>query len=101
MPTHFLTREQELPLPDNRAVLGRMPNSAVPVIHQTWNANDPLPYWAFAKFSGNHLFDLAADPTEEDNLAGGAIENEMIDLLKTALSEVNAPDEQWVRLGLK
>jgi len=100
MPTHFLTREQELPLPDDRAVLDRMPGSSVPVIHQNWNADDALPYWAFTKFSGNHLYDLAADPSEENNLAGSALEKEMEELLKTALDDVKAPREQWERLGL-
>mgnify|MGYP002809958958 CR=1 FL=1 len=61
MPTHFLTREQELPLPDDRAFLDRMPGSKVPVIHQQWQKGDMLPYWALTRFSGHHLYDLEAD----------------------------------------
>ncbi len=59
MPTHFLTREQEMPLPDERARLDRMPGSRVPVIRQTWDESDAVPFWAAAqRFSGNHLYDL-------------------------------------------
>ena len=55
MPTHLLTREQEMPLPDERARLDRMPGSKVPVIRQTWDESDAVPFWAMARFSGNHL----------------------------------------------
>jgi len=100
MPTHFLERERELPLPDGRAVLARMPGSEVPVIRQTWDASDHVPYWAYAKFSGNHLYDLANDPAETENRAGGASERDAADALRAALEEVEAPPEQFVRLGL-
>jgi hypothetical protein len=100
MPTHILTREQELPLPDHRAVLGRMPGSTVPVIRQTWDASDAIPFWARAKFTGNHLFDVATDPTEENNRTGEAGEKRYADLLRHALEEVEAPPEQFERLGL-
>ncbi|MDZ4741193.1 MAG: sulfatase [Alphaproteobacteria bacterium] len=100
MPTHVLARERELPLPDQRAVLGRMPGSTVPVIKQVWDASDNVPFWAWAQFTGHHLFDLANDPGENDNRAGSADEGRMIELLRGALSEVEAPAEQFVRLGL-
>jgi hypothetical protein len=100
MPTHVLARERELPLPDQRAVLGRMPGSTVPVIKQVWDASDNVPFWAWAQFTGHHLFDLANDPGENDNRAGSADEARMIELLRGALSEVEAPAEQFVRLGL-
>ncbi len=100
MPTHVLARERELPLPDQRAVLGRMPGSTVPVIKQVWDASDNVPFWAWAQFTGHHLFDLANDPGENDNRAGGADEGRMIELLRGALSEVEAPSEQFTRLGL-
>ena len=82
MPTHFLRREDELPLPDDRAALDRMPGSDVPVIRQPWGENDRLPYWAPPKL-------LSDTP-----LAG-----EYADKLHAALSEVDAPDDQFVRLG--
>jgi arylsulfatase A-like enzyme len=100
MPTHLLAREQELPLPDQRARLDRMPGSQVPVIRQLWDASDALPFWAWTKFSGHHLFDTAKDPAEDENRTGGADEARMIDMLRTALREVEAPDEQFKRLGL-
>jgi arylsulfatase A-like enzyme len=100
MPTHFLTREQELPLPDRRATLSHMPDSAVPVLRQVWEAGDRLPYWAYAKFSGHHLYDLADDPGEARNLAGDAREQEAARRLAGALRSVMAPETQFTRLGL-
>lgn len=100
MPTHLLTREQELPLPDDRAVLARMPGSTVPVIRQMWDASDALPFWAWTKFSGHHLYDLKNDPAENENRAGSSDEKRMTDLLRTALKEISAPEEQFARLGL-
>jgi hypothetical protein len=100
MPTHVLTREQELPLPDDRAFLDRMPGSDVPVIHQPWDESDAVPFWARAKFTGNHLFNLSDDPVEERNLAGTAKEKELAEALESALRELEAPDAQFTRLGL-
>lgn len=100
MPTHLLSREQELPLPDDRAVLARMPGSNVPVIRQTWDASDALPFWAWTKFSGHHLYDLKNDPAENENHAGSPDEKRMADMLRTALKEIAAPEEQFARLGL-
>jgi hypothetical protein len=89
-----------LPLPDERARLDRMPGSAVPVIRQMWDASDALPFWASRRFSGNHLFDLDVDPTENENLAGSPREPDMADALCTAMKAVEAPQEQFDRLGL-
>jgi arylsulfatase A-like enzyme len=100
MPTHILTREQELPLPDQRARLDHMPGSRVPVIRQMWDASDALPYWAGRRFSGNHLYDLRDDPGENENLAGAACEIDAAGALRDALKSVDAPAEQFVRLGL-
>ncbi len=100
MPTHFLTREQELPLPDARARLSTMPGSDVPVIHQTWSEGDRVPFWAYAQFSGNHLYDTRDDPGETRNLAGSALEAECAARLRAALKAVEAPAEQFTRLGL-
>jgi arylsulfatase A-like enzyme len=100
MPTHFLDRERELPLPDDRAVLARMPGSDVPVIRQMWDASDHVPYWAYARFSGNHLYALTDDPEENENRAGGAEESRAEEALRAALVAVDAPKEQFERLGL-
>ena len=100
MPTHFLQREDELPLPDRRARLSLMPGANVPVIHQTWVQGDRVPYWAYAKFTGNHLYDLHDDPGEARNLAGDAVEAQMAARLRDALHQIEAPEEQFVRLGL-
>jgi arylsulfatase A-like enzyme len=100
MPTHILSRQQELPLPDERARLDRMPGSAVPVIRQMWDASDALPFWASRRFSGNHLFDLDVDPAENENLANSSREANMVEALHAAMKSVEAPQEQFVRLGL-
>ena len=100
MPTHVLDRGEELPLPDDRAILAHMPGSTVPVISQRWEAGEPAPFWARARFSGHHLFDLTADPGEDVNLAGQPIEREMAARLKAALVAIEAPATQFERLGL-
>jgi len=100
MPTHVIPRYQALPLPDDRAVLDRMPGSGVPVLRQIWEAGDAIPFWAASRFRGNHLYDLAADPGEETNLAGGADEAAAASRLAAALRAVEAPAAQFARLGL-
>ena len=100
MPTHFLSREQEMPLPDERAWLDRMPGSKVPVIRQAWDESDAVPYWALARFSGNHLYNLDDDPNENRNLAGGVLEKDLTVKLREAMKSVGAPEEQLTRLQL-
>jgi arylsulfatase A-like enzyme len=100
MPTHVLTRLQELPLPDDRAILDRMPGSPTPVLRQIWEAGDKVPFWAAARFAGNKLFDPDADPAEEVDLAGGEAERRAELRLKAALAAVEAPRAQFQRLGL-
>ncbi|MGH7024030.1 MAG: sulfatase [Caulobacteraceae bacterium] len=100
MPTHVLPLSRELPLPDDRAVLDRMPGSAVPVLRQIWEAGDAVPYWAATRFSGSKLFDLTSDPNEATNLAGGAREAEAAARLAAALRDLQAPEAQFQRLGL-
>jgi hypothetical protein len=100
MPTHVLPLARELPLPDDRAVLSRMPGSEVPVLRQIWEAGDAVPYWAASRFVGRQLFDLAEDPAEETNLAGGKRESDAVARLTAALKSIQAPDVQFQRLGL-
>lgn len=89
-----------LPLLDRRAVLDHMPGTAVPVIRQPFADGDFLPFWAYTEFSGNLLFDLDDDPSEERNLAGSRREKQAAEQLRAALKELEAPDDQYVRLGL-
>lgn len=106
MPIHVEGPDGEIdtrdvfPLPDDRAVLDRMPGSTVPVIRQPFQAGDMLPYWAGRKFSGDHLYDLSipADAPAGDP-ASPAIARYR-DLLRHALEDVDAPPEQFERLGL-
>lgn len=100
MPTIVMDRDLALPLPDGRAFLDRMPGSEVPVIHQPYAAGDAVPFWARARFGGNHVYDLDADPAEEANLAGTAVEEALAGKLRAVLAQVGVPQAQFARLGL-
>ncbi len=101
MPLH-IAGLQGLPDPDDRAFLDHMPGSSVPVLRQPWTAGDMLPMWASgARNAGDHhCYDLDVDPDESENRIGEPVERDMIDLLHSALEDVDAPSEQYQRLGL-
>jgi hypothetical protein len=94
--------EVRLPRPDRRANLDYMPGSDVPVIRQPFGPEDPLPFWARPHPMANDdlLYDLVADPGQVHNRVGEASEVEMTELLRHALASVEAPTEQFTRLGL-
>jgi hypothetical protein len=101
MPVHAFP-ELRLPRPDRRARLDHMPGSDVPVIRQPFDASDQVPFWAMQKPSPAHLaFDVDEDPAEQHDLAGTKIEAELEELLRHALGEVEAPADQYERLGLE
>jgi hypothetical protein len=90
-----------MPAPDQRAFLDTMPGSDIPVLRQPFQRGDALPFWAGRGVEDkHHLYDLDTDPDETENRAGEKVESEMIDLLRTALKAVEAPDDQLSRLGL-
>ena len=100
MPLH-MAGFGDLPLPDERAELAFMPGSRVPVIRQAFGPDARLPYWAAGRSLPHHLYDVEVDPDEAENRAGEAkVERDMLDLLRAALDEVEAPPDQYVRLGL-
>jgi arylsulfatase A-like enzyme len=100
MPLHVAGVE-DLPPPDSRAQLAFMPGSSVPVIRQPFGPGDRLPFWAAGRSQSHHLYDVDIDPDEAENRAGEAkVERDMLDLLRTALDEVEAPADQYARLGL-
>ncbi len=98
MPIHAHP-DLRLPLPDARARLDYMPGSSVPVIRQPFTAHDQLPFWAYTQFAGTLAFDLGEDPTEDHNRADDHFGSELRDMLNAALRAVDAPDDQFVRLG--
>jgi arylsulfatase A-like enzyme len=103
MPVHKgLEDYMRFPNPDRRATLDFMPGSDVPVIRQPFAPGDVLPFWASGarNIGRHHLYDLDVDPDERENRRGDAQETDMVDLLRTALVEVDAPSEQLERLGL-
>lgn len=101
MPLHF-PGITAMPPPDRRAWLDTMPGSEVPVLRQPFAPGDALPIWAFGEQSvgRHHLYDISVDPDEVENRVGEASEREMLDLLRTALDDVDAPAEQLERLGI-
>jgi arylsulfatase A-like enzyme len=90
-----------LPNPDKRAYLDFMPGSDIPVIRQPFQQGDLLPFWSMnPKIDDHHLYRLDLDPTEAENRAGEKLEGDMIELLRVALTDMQAPREQFERLGL-
>ena len=90
-----------LPNPDRRAYLDYMPHSDIPVIRQPFQEGDNLPFWAINPAVGDHrLYRIADDPTEQENRIGEDLEDTMIELLRVALKDVDAPEDQLVRLGI-
>jgi arylsulfatase A-like enzyme len=103
MPAHKgLEDYMRFPKPDRRAALDFMPGADVPVIRQPFAAGDTVPFWAGGarNVGRHHLYDLDLDPDERENRRDEPGETEMIELLRTALVDVEAPDEQLVRLGI-
>jgi hypothetical protein len=76
-----------------------MPGSTVPVIRQPYAAGDALPYWAYTQFDGTLAFDLGDDPDEDRNLADDRLGRDLEAMLHAALVEVEAPSDQFARLG--
>ena len=101
MPLH-IPGMVNMPPPDNRAWLDTMPGTDVPVLRQPFDEGDALPLWAASHRSvdEHHLYDLDLDPDEGENRAGEAREAEMLDLLRAALDAVDAPRDQYERLGI-
>ena len=90
-----------IPKPDHRAELAFMPGSDVPVIRQPFAPGDPLPFWAMGMRTGeHHLYDLDIDPGENENRAGEPVAAELLELLHHALTTVDAPTDQFARLGI-
>ena len=100
MPIDLLP-DTRLPRPDARAALTYMPGSDVPVIRQPFAPGDMLPFWVGSQcVDQHHLFDISLDPDEREDRVGERVEAEMIDLLRAALDGVDAPAEQYERLGV-
>lgn len=90
-----------MPPPNERAFLDRMPGSDIPVIRQPYAEGDPGPYWLTPKSGGSSLWNMSEDPSESDNLVGSAEEARLAECLGDALRDINAPEDQFERLGLK
>ncbi len=80
--------------PDQRARLVPAPGSGVPVIRQPFDPSDDLPFWARGNFRGDVCYDRFGTDVEPN------APKEMAELLREALRAVDAPAEQFTRLGL-
>ncbi|MEY2966383.1 MAG: hypothetical protein RLY50_433, partial [Actinomycetota bacterium] len=92
--------DYKMPMPDDRATLDRMPGSTVPVIRQPFREGDLLPFWAMARSYETLLFDRAEDPGETVDRTASALADDAEELLRSALLEVEAPNDHLERLGL-
>ena len=91
-----------LPKPNRDAVLDFMPGSDVPVIRQPFKSADPLPFWSMGmRVDDHHCYDLSVDPDELENRLGSQDEADMIELLRVALRAIDAPEDQFERLGIR
>lgn len=91
----------KLPNPDKRAYLDTMPGTDIPVIRQPFQPGDQLPFWSVNPPLGDHhLYCIDQDPDEKENRVGDGLEKDMIELLRVALMDLNAPREQFDRLGI-
>ena len=100
MPVWHAAPEYRFPRPDGRATLVPAPGTTVPVIRQPFAPGDLLPFWAYGMPVDDHHLYATADDAQQDNAVGSAAERDALDLLRAALDEVEAPAEQYVRLGL-
>jgi hypothetical protein len=48
----------------------------------------------------HHCYNLSNDPQEQENLLGSQDEKDMLELLRVALKDIEAPEEQFTRLGI-
>ena len=101
MPIEHAVPGYRFPRPDGRAELRSMPGSEVPVIRQPFVEGDLLPFWSHAMPVDDHHLHLADDPAFAEDRAGSALEPEAVELLRHALEQVDAPGEQFARLGLR
>ncbi|CAB4614621.1 unannotated protein [freshwater metagenome] len=92
--------DYKMPMPDGRASLDYMPGSTIPVIRQPFREGDLLPFWSYAKQYETILFHRTEDPDETVNRIGDSIAKDAEELLRVALTEVDAPSEQFERLAL-
>lgn len=92
--------DYKMPMPDSRASLDYMPGSTIPVIRQPFREGDLLPFWSYAKQYETILFHRGEDPDELVNRIDDSIAKDAEELLRVALTEVDAPSEQFERLAL-
>ena len=71
------------------------------MIRQPFREGDPLPFWSLGTPAGSRLWNVAEDPAESRDLAGSPAEERLEEALRAALLELEAPEDQLQRLGLR
>ena len=101
MPIHF-DGIVGMPPPDGRAWLDTMPATEIPVLRQPFAQGDQMPIWSFGDQSvdKHYLFDITVDPNEQENRVGEKSEAAMEEMLRVAMRSIDAPDDQFQRIGL-
>ncbi len=78
-----------------------MPGSDVPVIRQPFKPGDRCRTGRSVRERANiTCYRLDNDPGETENRLGSQDETDMIELLRVALKTIEAPEEQFDRLGI-
>ncbi len=79
-----------------------MPGSDVPVIRQPFKPGDALPYWSLGSRTREHHLLSAGQRSRRRRRTGWdrSDEADMIELLRVALKTIEAPAEQFERLGI-
>jgi arylsulfatase A-like enzyme len=99
MQFHAMPR-MRLDPPDERAYLDTMPGTDVPCIRQPLDEGRGGPFGAMKLPTEHRLYDLD-DEGEVDDIHGSHVrEDHYVELLRHAFDELEAPDDQYARLGL-
>jgi hypothetical protein len=98
--TPYNSEVARLPNPDRRAFIDYMPATDCPVIRQPFDSNDRTSMFAAARQNRESLlYDVVNDPDETENHTGERIERQLAEMLRAALIELDAPDDQLARLA--
>ena len=101
MPVHHAMPEYDFPTPDERAWLDNMPGSKIPVIRQPFREGDLLPLLGATAASTATTSTTSRTTRARTRIAPAkSRERENADRLREALKAVDAPDDQFERLGL-
>jgi len=59
------------------------------------------PNWGLSREFGHLLYDLEADPWQQEPLQDAQVEKRMLGLMEREMERAHAPAEEYIRLGLR